>query len=284
MKLFGKRLVCLLLSVFLLAALTLTADAKLSDYPSARVYADGLLIGRAYRYGQELYLSVGDVCAYLGMDAAEAYNKKTKEAIIAAKGLELQAVVGESYVVVNGRYLLNLRGVLAAEGRVFFPVALIEKIFGLRAEIEADLSAVELSLRDAQILQGGENYYEETFGSDNLLWLSRLISAEAAGQPFTGMIGVGNVVLNRVASDRFPDTIMEVIFDTKNGVQFSPVYDGSIYEEASAQSVIAACIALEGYKTVGDSLYFIAPALADDGWLWEYYNYVTTIGQHEFFM
>ena len=285
MKKIGKRALSLLLAAALLLACGAgSAFARTREYPSVRVYADGLLTGRAYRYGSVIYLSVKDICAYLGLESEESYDRATHKVSTGAEGLSLQAQAGISYVTVNNRYLLNLKGILIVEGRPFFPVELIEKIFGLQITVSPDMDRLDLNLDEAAILQGGENYYEETYGSENLLWLSRLITAEAAGQPFVGMVGVGNVVLNRVASDRFPDTIFDVIFDTKNGVQFAPVYDGSIYKNATELSVIAACVALEGYSTVGDSLFFIAPALADDSWLKEYYVYVTSIGSHDFYM
>lgn len=50
-------------------------------------------------------------------------------------------------------------------------------------------------------------------------WLSRIISAESQGEPLEGQIAVGNVVLNRVESDQFPDTIAGVVFDQKYAVQ-----------------------------------------------------------------
>lgn len=285
MRAFGKRTLSLLLAAALLLTLGAgSAFAKSREYPSVRVYADGLLTGRAYRYGEEIYLSVADVCGFLGISAAESYDRTSHDVSITAPGLVLEAQVGRMYVVVNDRYLLNPRGILATEGRVYFPADLIEKIFNLRAEISAQKDKLELNLREAELLPGGESYYEDTFGRDNLLWLSRLISAEASDQPFAGKIGVGNVVLNRVASDRFPDTIFDVIFDTKNGVQFAPVYDGRIYKDADEQSKIAARICLEGYRMVGDSLFFVAPAMADDSWLKESYVYVTSIGQHDFYM
>lgn len=49
----------------------------------------------------------------------------------------------------------------------------------------------------------------------DLYWLSRIISAESRGESLKGQIAVGNVVLNRVEEDDFPDTIPAVIFDRK---------------------------------------------------------------------
>lgn len=285
MRRIGKRALSLLLAAALLLAVgAASASAKSSEYPSVRVYADGLLTGRAYRYGEEIYLSVGDVCGYLGIPAEESYERGSFDLSLTAPGLTLSAQVGLMYLQVNGRWLLNPRGILLTEGRAYFPVDLIEKIFNLRAEVSPEKDRLELNLREAELLEGGEHYYEERFGKENLLWLSRLIEAEASGQPFAGKVAVGNVVLNRVASDRFPDTIFDVIFDTNNGVQFGPVYDGRIFKDAGRLSVIAACICLEGYRMAGDSLFFVAPTQADDSWLKDNYTYVTSIGQHDFYM
>lgn len=285
MRRIGKRAMSLLLAAAMLLALgAASASAKSREYPSVRVYADGLLTGRAYRYGEELYLSVGDVCGYLGIPAEERYERGSYDLSLTAPGLTLSAQVGQMYLQVNGRWLLNPRGILLTEGRAYFPVDMIEKIFNLRAEVSQEKDRLELNLREAELLEGGERYYEERFGKENLLWLSRLIEAEASDQPFAGKVAVGNVVLNRVASDKFPNTIFDVIFDTQNGVQFAPVYDGRIFKDAGRLSVIAACICLEGYRMAGDSLFFVAPAQTDDSWLKDNYVYVTSIGQHDFYM
>ena len=61
---------------------------------------------------------------------------------------------------------------------------------------------------------------DSAYDYEDLYWLSRIISAEAKGEGFTGQIGVGTVVLNRVRSSQFPNTIYGVIFDRKNGTQY----------------------------------------------------------------
>ena len=91
----------------------------------------------------------------------------------------------------------------------------------------------------------------ETEGGDDLYWLSRIISAESRGEPLEGQIAVGNVVLNRVASADFPDTIYGVIFDDRWGGQFTPVRNGTIYQVPSARSVEAAGLSLSRGHTAG---------------------------------
>ena len=94
---------------------------------------------------------------------------------------------------------------------------------------------------------------------------------------------MGNVVLNRVKSPDFPDTIYGVIFDDRWGGQFEPVRNGTVYDEPTAESVEAARLCLEGVNTAGDSLYFLAPHLTDNHWTMENRTYVTTIGCHWFY-
>ena len=128
-----------------------------------------------------------------------------------------------------------------------------------------------------QLIQDGESFYN----SHEIYWLSRIIYAEANGQPFDGMIGVGNVVLNRVASSRFPNTVEGVVFEAG---QFTPVDNGTIYNTPSAQAVRAAQLCLEGVNTVGNSLFFLNPSIADASWFNSALTYYTTIGGHAFYI
>ena len=74
-----------------------------------------------------------------------------------------------------------------------------------------------------------------------------------------------------------------MIFDRKWGVQFTPVSNGTIYDTPTDQSVRAAKMALEGTNVVGDSLYFLAPALSTNSWVMENRELVTVIGNHWFY-
>jgi N-acetylmuramoyl-L-alanine amidase len=117
-----------------------------------------------------------------------------------------------------------------------------------------------------------------------LYWLAHIISAESQGESLTGQIAVGNVVLNRVSSDEFPNTIPAVIFDLTDGVQFEPVSNGTVYDTPTAQSVEAALLALDGETPVGGALYFYAPALSKGVWINANRTYLTTIGCHRFYL
>lgn len=120
--------------------------------------------------------------------------------------------------------------------------------------------------------------------ADAVFWLSRIISAESKGESLEGQIAVGNVVLNRVKSSEFPNTIYGVIFDDRWGGQFEPVRNGTIYLEPTEQSIFAAKQCLSGVNNIGNCLYFLAPDLAQNFWIPQNRKYVTTIGCHDFYL
>lgn len=97
--------------------------------------------------------------------------------------------------------------------------------------------------------------------------LARLITAEADGEPYEGKVAVGAVVLNRIASKDFPDTIKDVIYQYNDGAyQFEPVMNGWINRPASAQSIQAAKDAFSGVDPSNDALYFFAKTVKNP-WL-----------------
>ncbi|HSH35768.1 cell wall hydrolase [Schnuerera sp.] len=122
------------------------------------------------------------------------------------------------------------------------------------------------------------------YNSDDVHWLARIIEAEAGGEPYEGKVAVGNVILNRVNSKSFPNTIYNVIFEYYGSIpQFSPVADGTIYNTPSQESINAAKDALNGMRPVGNSTYFFNPNKAAGTWIVQNKSYVSRIGGHVFY-
>lgn len=118
--------------------------------------------------------------------------------------------------------------------------------------------------------------------------LLRLVEAEASGEDIKGKLLVANVVLNRVKSGAFPDTIKEVIYQRQNGrAQFSPVATGKIDRVAvSEETVEAVERALCGEDESAGALYFVAPAYADAGnhqWFRDNLTLLFSYEGHEFY-
>lgn len=207
------------------------------------------------------------------------WNEKTSSAYVYCEGLELVATVGAPYIIANGRVIYNGKANFVEDGRLYAPARSICKAFGFRIIWNADTFTAHV-INEGVPIESGDTYYNK----NDLYWLSRIISCESGGtEPLVGQIAVGNVVLNRVADENNPDTVYDVIFDRRYGVQFAPAATPKIYREPLEISVIAAKICLEGYSVTEDALYFYAPKYTYAAWIEENREYLFTIGGHKFF-
>lgn len=108
--------------------------------------------------------------------------------------------------------------------------------------------------------------------------LARLISAEARGEPYTGQVAVGAVVLNRVESPAFPNTMSGVIYQSG---AFTCLSDGQFWGEVTDSSYKAARDALNGWDPSGGALYYFNPDTATSSWIWSR-PILSVIGKHYF--
>ncbi|WP_163528148.1 cell wall hydrolase [Halobacillus ihumii] len=108
--------------------------------------------------------------------------------------------------------------------------------------------------------------------------LARLVEAEAKGESYAGKVAVATVVLNRVTSDKYPDSIYGVIYD---GYQFSPVLNGTINQPAGEESkrAVEEALGYQGYDH--ESLFFYNPDKATSEFL-SNQEVTTVIGNHVF--
>ncbi len=166
-------------------------------------------------------------------------------------------------------------------GTFYVPLRGIAEALDCNISYNSSLQRVTLTTDDFAIndTSASTNY------SDSVYWLSRIIQAESGAEPYRGKLAVGNVILNRVASTDFPNSIYGVIFDRKNGVQFTPVANGTIYNTPSAESIRAAEECLAGTRVVGDCLYFFNPKTATKAsWIVQNCRYYSSIGNHDFYL
>ncbi len=123
------------------------------------------------------------------------------------------------------------------------------------------------------------DYGHFDYNSEDLELLARLIHGEARGEPYEGQVAVGAVVLNRVKSPGFPNTIREVIFQ-KN--QFSAVSDGQFYLEPNETAYRAARDALSGRDPSLGALFFYNPKTAKTLYWLSTRETTVVIGNHVF--
>jgi len=117
-----------------------------------------------------------------------------------------------------------------------------------------------------------------TSRSNDVNLLARLISAEARGEPYTGQVAVGAVVLNRTKHPSFPHSISGVIYQPG---AFTCLSDGQFYQPVSDSAYKAAKDALNGWDPSGGAIYYFNPATATSAWIWSR-PLIVTIGKHRF--
>ena len=119
-------------------------------------------------------------------------------------------------------------------------------------------------------------------GSNNsdIQLMARAINGEARGEPYEGQVAVGAVILNRVKSSQFPNTIAGVIYQSG---AFTAVADGQINVPIDEGSTVykAARDAMNGWDPTGGCIYYFNPDTATNKWIWSR-PHVKTIGKHRF--
>lgn len=206
-----------------------------------------------------------------------SYNSSTRTSTMTAPSLEITVSDGAFVTYANGRVLFHTTpAVIMSDGRLYIPVSSFAKAVGM--SVGVDNGSVRLSGGFKPILSG-DKFYK----ADEVFWLGRIIHAESRGESLLGQIAAGNVVINRVKSNYYPNTIYGVIFDRKYGVQFSPILDGSIYNTPGYTATLAAKIALEGTDVTGGAFFFLNTALATSSWIPQNRDYAFTIGNHDFY-
>ena len=120
------------------------------------------------------------------------------------------------------------------------------------------MNSIPMILLAATLAGAGsvETETEKPYTEEDLYVLSHIISAEAGNCQREMMIGVGSVVLNRVARDDFPDTIYEVVFQRDPSLQYGPIDDGSYYKDPTPTAIeVAEYLLKEGSQYPEDVIY-----------------------------
>lgn len=160
----------------------------------------------------------------------------------------------------------------------------IAKLFGTTIAEIVELNQLKsTTIRVNQVLlipdNGAKEYPVGLWLTDQeVQWIAQMIHAEARGEPYLGQVAVGAVIINRVKSPKFPNTVKEVLF--QEGA-FQPIRNGSFYRPASEQAYRAALEALNGNDPTNGALFFFNPSISKDRFMHNR-TPVITIGQHRF--
>jgi len=257
--------------------IALPSGARVTDL---NVNGRRVLSGRVFTLSGTTYVPMFKFADWLGVFTKTSQSRSgIRTSVITGTNLKIEAVEGNLYISANDRYFYTVGKVLEIQGELYVPIYPLVKALNCYVSYNSSQNSFSVSSGDTSKLRSANKIYRE----DEVYWLARIISAEARGEEFRGKIAVGNVILNRVRSRSFPNTIYGVIFDRKYGVQFSPVLNGSIYATPTAESIIAAKVCLEGYSLSNEILYFVNPRVAPNSWISKNREHAFTIGNHAFY-
>ena len=147
--------------------------------------------------------------------------------------------------------------------------------------ILAGIIAILFLIQMIELLKMENISYAQSAGSEeDIKLMARAINGEARGESYEGQVAVGAVILNRVKSPDFPNTIAGVIYQPG---AFTAVSDGQINEPIAEDSTVykAARDAMNGWDPTNGCLYYFNPNTATSSWIWSK-TIVKTIGKHHF--
>lgn len=185
----------------------------------------------------------------------------------------ISAVAKKNYVNVNGRYIYIAHGVRFSGKSCYLPLTVLLCATGCSKDT-SDSATSQTYIPGLRSMTVGSEFYNETV----VYWMAKTIYSEAGNQSLEGKIAVGNVIVNRVRSDRYPNTVTGVIFQ-KN--QFSGVLTDNFKVDPPEECVIAAKIALEGTQIYHNVMYFNVAGM--DTWAKRNRPFLDKLGGHDFY-
>lgn len=226
------------------------------------------------------FVPVRSLCNALGIDNI-TWDESEKSVHINTGENQIKLWVGKSYAYKNGKKYELTSKCEIKDGRTMIPLRFVCESLGAEVLWDGVYSFIDIK-KDGVVVS--DDCVASNYTKDDVRWLSKIIEAESTGEPKKGQIAVGNVVLNRVKSPDYPNTIYGVIFDKKHGVQFQPVINNTIYNTPSKSCVDSARRAMSGENYAGDSLYFLNESIATNTWIVNNREYYTTINNHSFYV
>ena len=152
------------------------------------------------------------------------------------------------------------------------------KYFHRKNGLTADGIAGPATLKAMGIMTSSSSSSSSSSYNSNLNLLSRVIYGEARGEPYTGQVAVGAVVMNRIKSSSFPNTLSGVVYQSG---AFDAVKDGQVNLTPDSTARKAAQDAMNGWDPSYGAIYYFNPSTATNKWIWSR-PMTVTIGKHRF--
>ena len=152
------------------------------------------------------------------------------------------------------------------------------KYFQRKNGLTADGIAGPETLKAMGIMTSSSTSSSSSSYNSNLNLLARVIYGESRGEPYTGQVAVGAVVMNRIKSSSFPNTLSGVVYQSG---AFDTVKDGQVNLTPNSTAIKAAQDAMNGWDPSYGAIYYFNPSTATNKWIWSR-PMTVKIGKHRF--
>ncbi len=278
-----KKITLSLIFLFIFTFFAQSTSAKQEFFAPVTITVNEKYVktqNHAYLKGGVTMVSLRDIGEIFSSEVF--WDENTATAALLNENTKISVTKNHKITKINNKNVSLPAPAKIINGRMYVPLRFLSETFGAKVSWSPDTLTAKISSGAASVpahLSG-----VSPFSDDELYWLSRIVSAESAGEINSGKVAVANVILNRVKSPEFPNSIYGVIFDKKYGVQFTPTADGSIYKKPTTESIIAAKRALLGEDVSKNSLYFLNPKIATNFWIVKNRPFYKRIGNHDFYL
>ncbi|WP_265444212.1 stalk domain-containing protein [Acetivibrio straminisolvens] len=196
------------------------------------------------------FVSVRFIAEALG--AKVEWNDEKKKVVINDDYNYIELFVGSKDCYINAVKQVMDTSPEISNGRTMVPLRFVSEV--LNCSVDWNQTTYTVSINKEGINVPEECVYNRNYTDEDLMWLARIVTVEARGMSLEGKVAVANVVLNRVKSPSFPNTVYDVIFQKG---QFPPAHKSGFKELVPPEEcIIVAKMALEGVNNIGTCLYF----------------------------
>ena len=192
---------------------------------------------------------------------AESFNMavewlpEEKKIVLTDEEHMIEMWIDSNRLIVNGEETLMDVNVEGFSGRAMVPVRYLAEIKGFEVRFDDYTYSVEMNREGFAVHDS--NILNRPYTDEDIIWLARITYVEGRNLSLKGKLAIANVVLNRTRNPNFPDTVYDVIFDSRYSKQFPPAHKPGFTElKPDSSSVIAAKMALEGVNNIDKCLYF----------------------------
>ncbi|MGM0378929.1 MAG: stalk domain-containing protein [Bacillota bacterium] len=246
----NKKIIIILILLMLFSSISFSQEV----YVSAQLNGDYLKTSKPnILIKDKTYIIAKDFVNAIGEEII--WDSTKRDVIINFNKDKLVFNVDKKNVFLNGKKLSSDIKPIIREDRTYIPLRYISEFFDFDVKWEQDSYNVVLEKDNLKI---NKKFIDNKhYTKEDIKWLSKIVDVESVDTSMPMKLGIANVVLNRVKSSRFPNSIKDVIFQVDVHVQFPPAHkEGFKNTKPSFKSIIAAKNALEGKNNIDNCLFF----------------------------